>query len=148
MKPIHQFPLFNLLMIVLLSVLLAACGDNMHVWDADTYADDLTRQLPIPVSDAGSYLGKKITVVGTVQSTYYAEKDQGKPIFLNLDKPYPDNEMVVYLLEEDVQKLAFDRLLYENKQILVRGEIGQYKDEFGKIRPSIHITDASQIAIK
>ena len=145
-SPLH-LPFFLGLMLVLIFCLLQiGCGDNNKpVWDADKYADDYSTQMLIPSSEAGSYIGKKITVAGTVKSTYYAETENGKPTFINLDKPFPENTLTIVLFDVDVENTGFNRFAYENKQVTITGLVEQYKDEFGKIRPSIHITNSAQI---
>lgn len=145
MKNIN-FPLALLLIIAFLH--LNCGGFDMPTWDANSYADGYSEQMLIAPSNAGGYIGKKITVIGTVKSTFYSETEAGRPTFINLDKAFPDNPLTIILFEKDVNAIGFNRFKYENKQVIVTGFVDQFKDEFGKIRPSIHITNLDQIRVK
>ena len=97
--------------------------------------------------NAAQYMGKKIKVVGTVKSTFYADNEKGSPTFLNLDKTFPDNKLTVVVFKPEADKLRFNRFKYQNKKIEITGRIEQYIDEYGQVRPCIHIKEEGQLAI-
>lgn len=41
-------------------------------------------------AQAAAHVGRTATVCGSIASTHYAERSDGQPTFINLDKPYPD----------------------------------------------------------
>jgi hypothetical protein len=47
-------------------------------------------QTSISAAEAKNHIGEKGTVCGEVASTHYASRSRGKPTFINLDKPYPN----------------------------------------------------------
>jgi hypothetical protein len=153
MKHFNTFRSFHRLQYVSFALLavtiFASCNSfNTSPWNVDAYINSVMAETLIVPSNAGDYSGKKTAVIGIVKSTYCAENQENKPIFINLDNPFPDNQMTVYLVDDDVKRMNFDRFYYEGKRVVVTGVIKQYKDEFGKIRPSIQLTDLSQISLK
>lgn len=41
-------------------------------------------------AQAAQHVGTTATVCGTIAGAHYAERSDGQPTFINLDKPYPD----------------------------------------------------------
>lgn len=51
----------------------------------------------IEAAVAGEHVGERVTVCGPVASARYLSDVDGKPTFLNLDHPYPDQSLVVVI---------------------------------------------------
>jgi len=85
-------------------------------------------QATITPAQAAKYVGKYKTVCGQVASTYYAYKSKGKPTFINLDKPYPDQIFTVMVWGSDRKNFKFKpEDFYRDKKICVEGKIKDYK---------------------
>lgn len=56
-------------------------------------------QRPLAAVEAKGHVGETATVCGDVGSTRYAARARGKPTFINLDKPYPDQVFTVLIWE-------------------------------------------------
>jgi hypothetical protein len=50
----------------------------------------LAAQSRLTSTEAKAHIGETATVCGSVASTRFAASTKGQPIFLNLDKPYPN----------------------------------------------------------
>jgi hypothetical protein len=49
----------------------------------------------VPASEAYSHVGETVTVCGKVTGVHYAANSEGKPTFINFDKPYPNQDFTV-----------------------------------------------------
>lgn len=98
---------------------------------------------------AAEKIGQEVMVKGKVVTTFFAEFSTGKPTFLNLEKPFPNNPMAVIIFEEQVKQLGINAQLYKDKTVLVKGVVKQYKDEAKpfKYKPSITIYTKDQLVI-
>ena len=82
----------------------------------------------ITPAQASKFIGKYKTVCGQVTSTYYAYKSNGKPTFINLDKPYPDQIFTVMVWGSNRKNFKFKpEDFYKDKEICVEGKIKAYK---------------------
>jgi len=100
-------------LILVLSVSFVACGnDNSNGYPpADTHtptsdsANGPTPTAPmlcdIQWNQAITYIGEWKTVCGTVVDSHYAITSNGKPTFLNLGKPYPDQSRFTIIIWGD-----------------------------------------------
>jgi len=77
----------------------------------------------ISASAARDHVGENATVCGHVASTRFAARSKGRPTFLNLDKPYPDQIFTVVIWEEDRGKFGSPEISFDQKDICVTGEI-------------------------
>ena len=57
----------------------------------------LLAQERISPSEAKNYVGKSVTVCGKVASTAYATQAAGRPTFINLERPYPNQPFNVVI---------------------------------------------------
>ncbi len=48
------------------------------------------RAADLTPAQAAQHIGEKATVCGTIAGAHYAERSDGQPTFINLDRPYPD----------------------------------------------------------
>ena len=63
-------------------------------------------QKTLTASEAKDHIGEQATVCGKVVSTGDAENSRGKPTFLNLDKPYPEQIFTVVIWDSDRSKFG------------------------------------------
>jgi hypothetical protein len=74
-------------------------------------------QRPLTAAEAKGQVGETATVCGDVVSTRYAATARGKPTFINLDKPYPDQVFTVLIWETDRPKFGDPEQTYRGKHI-------------------------------
>ncbi len=98
----------------------------------------------ITTSQAIQYVGTNQTVSGRVVSVRYAAGSKGKPTFLNLDKPYPEQIFTVVIWGSDRSKFPEPpEKLYQGKKIRVTGLIKVYRGI-----PEITISSPEQIEVE
>lgn len=81
----------------------------------------------IPAAEAGQHIGEHATVCGVVASSRYLSSSRSKPTFLNLGKPYPNEDFTVVIWPDDRPKFGHPEETYLHKNICVSGEITPYK---------------------
>jgi len=97
----------------------------------------------ITAAEATNYVGEVKTVCGFVASTKYAKNSKGKPTFLNIDKPYPNQIFTILIWDDDRSKFPGEpEKYYSGKTICVTGQIIVYRGI-----PEIILRDPSQIRI-
>jgi len=97
----------------------------------------------IKPKDALQYVGQVKTVCGKVASTFFAGRSRGRPTFLNLDKPYPNQTFTVVIWGRDRGKFEVPpEVLFMGKEICVTGRITTYRG-----KPQITVSDPSQITL-
>jgi PKD repeat protein len=96
--------------------------------------------------DAGKYIGKTETVEGMVVDAYFAAGSNGKPTFLNFNKPYQGYfTCLIWGTERDKFVAAFPpspEVYFLNKRVRVTGLIKEYAGA-----PEMILTDVSQIKV-
>ncbi|MGA2401923.1 MAG: DNA-binding protein [Syntrophobacteraceae bacterium] len=98
----------------------------------------------ITPEDAAKFIGQQKTVCGTVASGHFAAKSKGRPTFINLDKPYPNQVFTVMIWGSDRGKFEKSpETLYSGKEICVTGMVQSYQG-----KPEIIVKDPSQIKVK
>jgi hypothetical protein len=94
--------------------------------------------------DAHKYIGMEKTVCGTVASATYAVRTKGRPTFLNLDQPYPNQVFTIVIWGSDRNKFKNPpESFFKGKRICVTGII---KDFRGK--PEIVVRSPDQMVVK
>ncbi len=93
----------------------------------------------ISPEDAHKYIGEYRTVCGTVASTIYSFQSEGKPTFLNLNKPYPVFTIVIWGSDRNKFESPPERY-YDQKRVCVKGEI-----TIDKGKPQIVVKNPYQI---
>ncbi len=103
----------------------------------------------ITALEASQRIGQQVIVKGKVISTFYATNSNGKPTFLNLDKDFPNNPIVVIIFENELKKLNINAQIYKGKTVIVKGKMELYRDEEkpNKNKPNIKIYSIDQIKI-
>jgi len=87
------------------------------VWPAAAYAASLNP------GEAASHVGENATVCGVVASATYAAQAMAAPTFLDLDRPYPNQEFSAVILGSDRTKFGAPEVSLREKQVCVTGEI-------------------------
>ena len=95
------------------------------------------------VGEAKDHVGELATVCGRVVSTRYAATTRGKPTFLNLDKPYPNQTFTVLIWGESRDKFGTPEEKYRDKQVCVTGKITAYRGA-----PEIVVSDPQNLEIE
>jgi hypothetical protein len=104
----------------------------------------LPAQERISPSEAAKYAGKSVTVCGKVASTAYAIQVVGRPTFLNLGRPYPNQPFTVVIWGSNRSKFSPPpEKAYDGKTICVSGIVLVFRDE----PPRIVVETPSQITI-
>jgi hypothetical protein len=97
----------------------------------------------ITASEVSSYIGQTVMVCGVVVSAKYAYRVKGRPTFLNLDRPYPNQIFTVLIWGSDRPAFGTPETTYSGKDDLcVTGFIKSYLGT-----PEIIVKKPSQITI-
>ncbi len=95
----------------------------------------------ITPNEAAKYIGKQATVCGQVASATYAARSGGRPTFLNLDRPYPNQIFTALIWSENRDKFPTPtEKAYRGKRICVTGTVLSYRGE-----PQIVVNSPLQI---
>jgi len=92
--------------------------------------------------EAKNHIGERTTVYGTVVDATWASGSNGKPTFLNLGNPYPDQDRftVVIWIGNRAKFPEPPEVYYHGKTIYVSGLIDSYEGV-----PQIEVTSPDQI---
>jgi DNA/RNA endonuclease YhcR with UshA esterase domain len=93
--------------------------------------------------EAKGHIGEQATVCGKAASTRYAATTRGKPTFLNLDKPYPNQIFTVLIWGENREKFGAPEEKYRGRQVCVTGRITEYRGA-----PEIVVSDPQSIEVQ
>jgi hypothetical protein len=102
----------------------------------------LSAQDSITAAHAREHIGQFERVCGTVASTHFAFRSKGRPTFLNLGQPYPNEVFTVVIWDRDREKFGSPETIYRNKNICVTGTISVYRG-----MPEIIASSRDQITI-
>lgn len=69
----------------------------------------------ITAAEAAKKIGEEVVIKAKVVTVFYAKNSTGKPTFLNLVYPFPNNPIAVIIFEEDMKRLKIDAQLYKGK---------------------------------
>jgi Protein of unknown function (DUF3761) len=95
----------------------------------------------LTTGESKDHIGDQATVCGKVASTRYAATTRGRPTFLNLDKPYPNQAFTVLIWGENRAKFGAPENTYRDKTICVTGKITEYRGA-----PEMVISDPAQLS--
>jgi DNA/RNA endonuclease YhcR with UshA esterase domain len=94
--------------------------------------------------DAHKYIGMQKTVCGIVASATYAIRSRGKPTFLNLDQPNPNEIFTVVIWGSDRNKFKNPpEIFLKGKRICVTGTIETYRG-----KPQIVVGSPDQVTVQ
>ena len=83
----------------------------------------------ITAFEAGDYVGKNVTVCGVVASARYLPRVGGRPTFLNLEKPYPNQPFTIVIWGDVRDEFSNEpEKSFIHSHICVTGRIGVYRD--------------------
>jgi hypothetical protein len=88
----------------------------------------------IPAAEASKHIGEQGTVCGQIASEHEAIGSRGKPTFINLDKPYPDQVFTALVWGSDRERVG---RIPSSGRLCVTGLITDYKGV-----PEIIVRDA------
>jgi hypothetical protein len=97
----------------------------------------------ISAAEAKNHLGENATVCGQVVSAHFAATSRGRPTFLNLDEPYPNQIFTIVIWGSDRAKFGSPESTYKGKDICASGPIESYRGV-----PQIVAHEAGQITAK
>jgi len=100
------------------------------------------QELPAYEAEAAAYhVGERAIVCGKVASTAYVSTVRGKPTFLNLEKPYPDQLFTVVIWDRNRSKFPNPPdVRFRDARICVAGLIEEDRGV-----PQIEVKDPEQI---
>lgn len=113
------------------------------------YAQNIKSIDTISAEIAATKIGEEVIIKAKVVTVFYAKNSTGKPTFLNLVKPFPDNPIAIIIFENELEKLNINAADYVGKTILVKGIVQYYRDEEKpyKNKASITIYDKKQLLV-
>ena len=82
---------------------------------------------PLTTTQAISHIGEYATVCGKAVGSYYAERSNGQPTFINLDKRYPNQLFTIIIWGDDRDRFQSPESTYIHKRICVTGTINSYR---------------------
>ena len=95
----------------------------------------------IPAKRAEDNVGSNKTVCGLVAGATYALGNSGRPTFINLDKPYPDQNFTIVIWGANRKYFSVPpERAYTNQRVCVTGLIESFRD-----RPQITVIRPAQI---
>ena len=115
--------------LVAAALVLAALGPAV-TWAAD----------PLSPADAIRHVGATATVCGPVASARYATQSKGQPTFLNLGKPFPNQEFTALIWGPQRGAFSYPPESLAGQTICIHGLISTYQ---GKAQ--IVVSQPSQI---
>jgi hypothetical protein len=99
-------------------------------------------QKKLSAAEAKDHLGEAATVCGTIVSTRYAASSRGRPTFLNMDKPYPNQVFTILIWGNNRSKFGRPEVDYKDKRTCVTGTISDYRGT-----PQMVADDPRQLAL-
>ncbi|WP_439241906.1 hypothetical protein [Lonepinella sp. BR2474] len=124
-------PLFSICFAILAGIWIT----NYFVQSTQT-KDEITKDY-IYASESAKYLGEEKTVCGQIVEI----KSFAKGVFVNLNKPYPNQDLTIVIWEEDLVNIGTQFLTeINNKNYCAKGILQEYK---GQIR--LKITQFNQL---
>jgi hypothetical protein len=83
----------------------------------------------ISAADAIHFVGQVATVCGRVASAKYASDANGKPTFLNLDKPFPNHVFTAVIWGKDRGAFRYAPESLAGRHICVSGTVQLYREK-------------------
>lgn len=129
------------LLVVAASFLLAR---TIPSGDAGAAGPDLDADLPTyGPEEAAGHLGETARVCGIVRSASYLPEVGGRPTFLNLGRPYPDQPFTVVIWGEDRARFDTPERRLQGRRICAAGRIRSHEGT-----PQIEVRRPDQIGVR
>jgi micrococcal nuclease len=103
-------------------------------------APSVGAQKKITALEAKDHINESATVCGNVVSARFSASTKGKPTFLNLEKPYPNQIFTVVIWGSNRTKFGTPEIEYKGKRICVTGKIENFRGV-----PEIDASDPQQV---
>jgi hypothetical protein len=97
----------------------------------------------LTVQQAADHVGETATVCGVVASANYSVRTKGKPTFLNLDRPYPQQVFTILIWGTDRAKFGSPEVHDMGKRVCATGVIQSYKG-----KPEIVATEPGDLTVR
>src|SRR5258708_22073521 len=97
-------------------------------------------QKTITALEAKDHINESATVCGNVVSARFSASTRGKPTFLNLEKPYPNQIFTVVIWGSNSTKCGTPEIEFKGKRICVTGKIENFRGV-----PEIAASDPQQV---
>lgn len=102
---------------------LLFCGNAQQI-NAQLVTDITSKQQPktdtLTAAEAAKQAGNKVIVRAKIVGMHTAKNAKGKPTFIDLDVPFPNNPLSIIIFEQNIAKLA-PLETYKNKTVLIEG---------------------------
>jgi micrococcal nuclease len=111
----------------------------------DAHAQRVVPSDTISSHEAVLHVGDEVVVKGVIAQVVIPAKDTpGRPVFLNMGRPYPYQDMTLVVWREQLPKSykKYKWTALEGKEVCVTGKMRIYKNN-----PEIHIYHPRQIHI-
>jgi DNA/RNA endonuclease YhcR with UshA esterase domain len=99
-------------------------------------------QEAITASQAKDFVGKEVILTGKVAGARLFKNSSGDLLLLNIDKPFPANEITIAIQSEILAKTKLTEVDVLNKIIKVKGVVSIYKD-----KPEIKLQNEADLTI-
>jgi hypothetical protein len=83
-------------------------------------------QKKLTAVEAKEHVGETATICGTIVSAHFATSTKGRPTFLNVDKPYPNQIFTIVIWGSDRGKFGQPEVKYEHRRVCMTGAIKMY----------------------
>lgn len=112
--------------------------------DGGSAAAGLDDDLPTyPAGEAAAHAGEVARVCGTVESASWTRSIEGRPTFLNLGRPYPDQPFTVVIWGRHRDRFGTPERRYDGRRICVAGRIRTHEGT-----PQIDVEQPAQIGVR
>lgn len=78
-------------------------------------------------SEASQHVGENATVCGVVAGVHTAMRSRGRPTFVNLDKPYPNQVFTILIWIEDLKNFSPAPSTWDGRRVCATGTISSYR---------------------
>jgi DNA/RNA endonuclease YhcR with UshA esterase domain len=95
----------------------------------------------ISAENAANHVGQTTTVCGVVASTKYAANSRSQPTFLDMGRPYPNEDFTAVISGSDRAKFGAPETTLSGKRICVTGQVRDHRGKLGII-----VSDPSQLS--
>lgn len=80
----------------------------------------------ITASESAAHAGEMATVCGTVSGIHQAIRSKGRPTFINLDKPYPNQDFTFMIWDSNLPAFG-DLSRFSGKRLCALGIVKKYR---------------------